>query len=256
MSERADHPALAPLLDIALGDRADEHELAAAMQASAAASELRTLRDVAAAATVALVWTAPPASLRARLAADGLSFCAARSAERARALPVPPATPRATGPRRYARRLPAAAVLACVLGAIWWAAAWATRAPAPDAARASLLASGAANFVKPLARGPSAIASAVGGDVVWSDARQEGFLTLEGLAALPPDKQYQLWIVDAGRQGPPVDGGLFDAPAGGAIVPIAPAVPIHRAAAFVLTVEDRGGVVVSAQEHVVALAKT
>lgn len=57
-----------------------------------------------------------------------------------------------------------------------------------------------------------------------------------------------------------LDGGLFDLPptagAGAQIVvPIRATLPVRQAAAFVVTVEERGGVVVSAQEHVVALAK-
>jgi hypothetical protein len=105
-------------------------------------------------------------------------------------------------------------------------------------------------------RGPSPMSGGVEGDVVWSGARQEGWLRFRGLPPLDPDHRYQLWIVDAQREGAPVDGGLFaigDA-ASETLVPVRAALPIGDAKAFVVTVESRRGVVVSAQEHVVAIA--
>jgi hypothetical protein len=96
----------------------------------------------------------------------------------------------------------------------------------------------------------------VSGDVVWDDASQLGFLTFEGLPPLDDEHRFQLWIVDGQRQGAPIDGGLFaigkaDEPT---VVAITAKLPVGRAAAFVVTVEAKAGVVVSAQEHVVAVA--
>ena len=74
----------------------------------------------------------------------------------------------------------------------------------------------------------------------------------------PTSKQYQLWIVDPDRDEKPVDGGVFNIPAGEetTIVPIRNPLVVNDPKAFVITLEQSGGVVVSKQEVVVALAKT
>ncbi len=98
----------------------------------------------------------------------------------------------------------------------------------------------------------------VTGEVVWSDSRQEGYMTLAGVPANDPSRQqYQLWIVDPARDALPVDGGVFDLPAssGPVVVPIDAKLLVHGPAAFVITREQPGGVVKSAQEVVVAIAK-
>jgi hypothetical protein len=108
--------------------------------------------------------------------------------------------------------------------------------------------------------GPADLERAGGlGDVVWSAARQEGFMRFQGLAANDPAvAQYQLWIFDAERNDAyPVDGGVFDVPpdAGGDIVVrIDPRLPVSRATAFAVTVEQPGGVVVSSRERLPLLA--
>ena len=95
------------------------------------------------------------------------------------------------------------------------------------------------------------------GKVIWSDAHQEGFMTLTGLPVNDPAvKQYQLWIVDPKRDEKPVDGGVFDIPATGTVVvPIRNPVAVRDPQAFVITMEQPGGVVVSKQQVVVAIAK-
>ncbi len=95
------------------------------------------------------------------------------------------------------------------------------------------------------------------GKVTWSDDKQEGYMTLTQLPANNPEaKQYQLWIVDPARDEKPVDGGVFDIPAGAetVVVPIRSALAVNDPKAFVITLEQPGGVVVSKQETVVALA--
>lgn len=97
------------------------------------------------------------------------------------------------------------------------------------------------------------------GEVAWSDELQEGYMTLTNLPANDPKtNQYQLWIVDATRDANPVDGGVFDIPADGesVVVPIRSALAVNQPTAFVITLEQPGGVVVSKQETVVALAGT
>jgi len=97
------------------------------------------------------------------------------------------------------------------------------------------------------------------GEVVWNDERQEGYMSLANLPVNDPSKnQYQLWIVDPERDELPVDGGVFDISAGSetAVIPIRNALQISKPDAFVITLEQPGGVVKSKQEVVVALAKS
>ena len=99
---------------------------------------------------------------------------------------------------------------------------------------------------------------AAGGKVIWSDRLQEGYMTLSGIPANDPKKaQYQLWIVDPKRDEAPVDGGVFDIPSDGSsvVVPITAKLALTSPQAFVITLEQPGGVVKSKQEQVVALAK-
>lgn len=99
----------------------------------------------------------------------------------------------------------------------------------------------------------------VSGTVEWSDAIQQGAMTLSNLRANNPEQQqYQLWIVDPTRDDIPVDGGVFDIPAGPGpvVIPIHAKLAVRNPAAFVITVERPGGVVRSKQEIVVAVAKS
>lgn len=98
------------------------------------------------------------------------------------------------------------------------------------------------------------------GDVVWSAARQEGYMRFAGLAANDPTQaQYQLWIFDKNRGDKfPVDGGVFDVkaagPAGETIVRIKPELRISDATLFAVTLEQPGGVVVSKRDRIVVTA--
>jgi hypothetical protein len=96
------------------------------------------------------------------------------------------------------------------------------------------------------------------GDVVWHGASQRGTMRFLGLPPNDPrQRQYQLWIVDGKRNAAqPVDGGVFDVPAGQSeiVIPIDPKVLVHEAKAFVVTIEVVGGVVVSDREQIVVLA--
>lgn len=106
--------------------------------------------------------------------------------------------------------------------------------------------------------GDAAADDAVSGQVVWSNDRQQGYMVLDNVRPNDPDRrQYQLWIVDNGREGPPVSGGLFNVPDDGPrqIVPIDPELPVREPSLFAVTREDAGGVVVSDQEDVVLTAK-
>jgi hypothetical protein len=134
--------------------------------------------------------------------------------------------------------------------------------PAPPTAaeeRAAMLAK--TDTLKiPLGATKDPAAAGVTGDVVWDPATQRGFLHFAGLAPNDPAiHQYQIWIFDAGRDKRyPVDGGVFDVPANASdvVIPIRASLMVRKPAAFAVTVEKPGGVVVSGREHVVALGAT
>ena len=112
----------------------------------------------------------------------------------------------------------------------------------------------------PLGATKDPAAAGVTGDVVWDPVTQRGFLHFTGLAANDPaTHQYQIWIFDAGRDKRyPVDGGVFDVPANASevVIPIRASLMVRKPAAFAVTLEKPGGVVVSGREHVVALGST
>ncbi len=100
-------------------------------------------------------------------------------------------------------------------------------------------------------------ASGAGGDVVWSDSRNEGYMRISGLHVNDPSvDQYQLWVFDKTRdERYPVDGGVFDVTGGEVIIPIDPKIAVDEAFLFAITVEKPGGVVVSDRERIVLLAQ-
>ncbi len=102
------------------------------------------------------------------------------------------------------------------------------------------------------------------GDVVWSTAKQSGYLRFKGLAPNDPAaSQYQLWIFDANQDKRyPIDGGVFDIGAanvdrasGDTIVPIRAKLHVAGPQMFAVTVEKPGGVVVSSRDRIALLAK-
>ncbi|MEZ6243012.1 MAG: anti-sigma factor [Phycisphaerales bacterium] len=168
--------------------------------------------------------------------------------------------------------LAAAACLA--IAAVAWLAKPAP-APTPSERMAALERSAPDVIEAPLA-GIDTIGAAknpldhgVSGAIVWSDAKDEGYIRVSGVEANDPSKfQYQLWIFDAERPTGdlpqfraeglpeiltqrPVDGGVFDIPAGGeAVIPIDAKLPIGKGVLFAVTKEPPGGVVVSDREIV------
>ena len=105
-----------------------------------------------------------------------------------------------------------------------------------------------------------AAASGVTGDVVWDPQKQQGFVRFRGLQANnAQEMQYQLWIFDGTRDDKyPIDGGVFDIPAGSkgeVIIPINAKLHVNQAAMFAVTIEKPGGSVVSTRDRIVVLAK-
>lgn len=149
-----------------------------------------------------------------------------------------------------------AASLAMIAAGGWWQAIFGggQLAPVtPSAARDAMVASGASSSAwAPWGEQSEAELTAVSGSVVWDAERQEGYMSFVGLPENDPAKmRYQLWIVDTSRGEPlavpPVDGGVFDIPAGGGevVVPIQAKLPVGNAAVFAITREGPDGAVVS-----------
>jgi Anti-sigma-K factor rskA len=228
------------------------------------APELTALERTAALAAAALALEGGrddvPAKLRQSLAAAGLGYCAD---QRRRFAAHPPGFTTAL-PRRHTLGLVTAFTLgAAAAGLSLWlgilqpqTATMQQQAVSLRDLRAQVLASEQNAVRIDWKPGPSPLTGQVAGDVVWSPSRQDGWLTFRGLPQLGPDQAYQLWIVDRRREGAPVDGGLFTIqdPTAETLVPIHAKLPIGSPVAFVITVEDKAGVVVSKQEHVVAIA--
>ncbi len=73
-------------------------------------------------------------------------------------------------------------------------------------------------------------------------------MLLTGMPANDPAaSQYQLWLVDPERDNNPVDGGVFDVPAGASsvVIPIDAKLAVSNPRIFAITREQPGGVVVS-----------
>ncbi len=225
------------------------------LDASDSAAATQTLRDFElAAAAITLAGSSSgeplPAALRARIehaAQDHFAFPGVLSAASAGGSPAP---------ARRGGTLPWFAAAACLLLAL---IAWLRPPPAQPTLqqeRAALMARPDTLKV-PLAATKDPAAAGVTGDAVWDPVTQKGFLHFVGLAANDPKvRQYQLWIFDGDRdQRYPVDGGVFDVPANSAevVIPIHAGLPVRSAKAFAVTVEQPGGVVVSAREHVLVL---
>lgn len=122
--------------------------------------------------------------------------------------------------------------------------------------RVALLASATDVTQVQWAPGKTPFESPVVGDVVWSNAAQNGFMRFVGMPINDSSReQYQLWIIDPGRDDVPIDGGVFDIDSTGeVIIPISAKLRVVSPVAFAITIEKPGGVVVSKQERLPLLA--
>jgi hypothetical protein len=203
---------------------------------------------------------APPADLVRRIEADArLRLGLARSAPAGSAPTV--ALRRAPRPRRAAAAWAGWLVAA---GLCAWLAlgdlARAPRARSLSARRAELVASASDLVRGAWTRTADPLGGTASGEVVWSSARQEGYMLFRGLPANDPTRsQYQLWIFDTARpdwEARPVDGGVFDiAPGAEALVAITAKLAVRTPALFAVTLEPPGGVVVSEREHLLLTAR-
>lgn len=210
---------------------------------------------------------AMPAGLKDRILANAPGKAGAASTAQVSAgnvTPFPGRSTRRGGMSPAAGWWAAAASLVLAIAG-WWPRIVGDHAPPPpvaevtaEAARKAMLAEQSTLQVSLTAASDKPLT----GDVVFDPVRQVGFLRFQGIPANDPRlAQYQLWIADAGRKQPePVDGGVFDVTpqataSGDVIIPFRAKLPVGKAAAFVVTMEQPGGVVVSKQERVLALAK-
>lgn len=123
-------------------------------------------------------------------------------------------------------------------------------------ARAELIAQASDRIEVAWASGTTPFDTAVTGDVVWSNTLQKGFMRFVGMPINDQSlQQYQLWIIDPLRDDKPIDGGVFDVTSEGeVIVPIDAKLKVIAPAAFAVTIEKPGGVVVSDQKRLPLLA--
>ncbi|QKK09969.1 MAG: anti-sigma factor [Planctomycetota bacterium] len=84
----------------------------------------------------------------------------------------------------------------------------------------------------------------VTGTIEWSESAQKGYMTFEGLAVNNPTvEQYQLWIIDERGMEQRISGAIFDADSEGrVVVEVDPAIEVHNAAMFAVTIEKPEGV--------------
>jgi hypothetical protein len=265
-------------LEVTAGlEPAERQELEALLAATPGAVP-DALAGAAAAVTLAARLPAEPlpAALRETLIKQGQTVVRVRAANKVQPLPVrkpaaaaTAAAPAATVPAAASARYGWYAAAASILIAL---AAWFPRfetetppalveAPEPSVAerREALLAAAPSALTQEWTRTEDPASAAVQGDVVWDEATQTGYMRFSGLPANDPSQaQYQLWIFDGTRDDRyPVDGGVFDVPAGATevVVPIKATLPVRKAALFAVTVEVPGGVMVSSRERIVALAQ-
>lgn len=244
---------------------AEARELDALVEASPGSD-----RDALAAAAAALTLAARlplepmPEALKGRVISQGRAAVGKAAAEKIVPLAAKSAPAKAPG-----SSLGWYAAAACLVLAVaaWWpgmtdretVAVVTATAPTPAQQRQALMAGSTDAITESWSGTDDPAAAGVAGDVVWDPATQSGYMRFVGLPANDASaEQYQLWIFDGTRDDRyPVDGGVFDIPAGATevVVPIHARLPVRQAALFAVTVERPGGVVVSSRERIVALAK-
>lgn len=209
-----------------------------------------------------------PADLRTRLESDAVIYFSNKTEESEYADNVVEVKYESTAPTFMQWLGWALAGAACVaLAANIWFSGFAPQkevareevpaAPTVVQKREALLASADSDIVKTEWSSPLKQED-LEGEVVWSDAKQEGYMTFRNLPVNDTSKEtYQLWIFDENQpEATPVDGGVFDVSnKGEAVIPINAKIMVKNPKAFAVTVEKPGGVVVSKREKIVALAQ-
>jgi hypothetical protein len=228
-----------------------EDEVAAYDQALAAVQE----------ALLAAHESAPPAALESKLLADASAFFAAETQQ------APVHSFAAAQERHAASRTPWLVAAAALMLAVtaWWPNATSGSATelSPEASYQALLAAAPQDLLQLdwlVLDDPNTDAANTSGQIVWSDSEQQGYMRFTGLAANDAEsEQYQLWIFDREQDDAhPIDGGVFNIPAGASevVIPIDAKISVSEAWQFAITVEKPGGVVVSDRSRLPLLATT
>ncbi len=256
-------------------DESEARELAS-FDGESTELEFRSLEMTAAAITMAGLESEEslPSFLRERILDSGEEFIRSRQPDSA--WPPPP----------KAANIETSSVFGSWFGWMGWAAAaaasialafniWSTRmqpiemtqvstpvetprALSPNDLREELLRSEASIYKASWGAGNVKELRDISGDIVWSEAKQTGYMRFRGLPVNDSDKTcYQLWIFDKTQdKATPIDGGTFDvATDGEVVIPITAKLKAIGPEMFAITVEKKGGVVVSKREKVAALAK-
>lgn len=85
--------------------------------------------------------------------------------------------------------------------------------------------------------------------VIWDYEKQEGKLKLDKMLPVPPNKDYQLWVLDKKKPGVPVSAGVIKVDQHGfATVTFKPTEGISEMSKFALSVEKVGGVPQKSQD--------
>lgn len=206
-----------------------------------------------------------PAHLRQKITAAAPAHLAATRkstplASTSRTLATPAnRTPTSRG-ARFRETLAWFAAAAClVLSLFTWSASHRATNLTASEARAALLREAPDATKLDWTATPDPTAKGATGNVVWSNAKQQGYLDFKGLAKNDPKvNQYQLWIFDAKQdERYPIDGGVFDidSTTGDVIIPINAKLHVVDPTMFAITVEKPGGVVVSSRDRIALLAK-
>lgn len=225
----------------AAGERLDDaeyaemRELLAAVPAAERVRERDAMHEAAALGQAAFqaedreAWRRMPGNLRERLL--GMA--------RARAVDSAPRASRANWPARWGWAAATAMVLVWIVSTVLL--------PRQPTVPGGVSVQSAPDVVRLQWRSDISGYEEVRGEIVWSDALQAGEMRFAGLPPNDPEsQQYQLWIVDPDRGEHPVDGGVFDASADvDIVVPVDAKLNVVEPVAFAVTLEQRGGVVVS-----------
>ncbi len=85
--------------------------------------------------------------------------------------------------------------------------------------------------------------------VIWDSEKQEGKLKLEKMLPVPPNKDYQLWVIDKKTPGAPVSAGVIKVDQRGfATVTFKPVESVTEMTKFALSLEKQGGVPQKSQD--------
>lgn len=214
-----------------------------------------------------------PATLRAKLAAEGRAFITEQTARAARPTfeerpavvgrirPDPDRMIPGAGPSFASLGWLAAAACLALAGVAWFSDRNAATGADPASAKSRLVAS-ATDLTRwnwlPLGELEG---RTISGEAVWSTAAQRGYLSFAGLESNDPAReQYQLWIFDPSQSDTtPIDGGVFNIPPAAAgseiVIPIDPKLRPAGPVMFAITIEKPGGVVVSDRKRLILIAR-